>query len=60
VINKAHASYSMGSARYIIAECFLGEVLGSRLSETSEYKTQIDGLLASWAEGLSPGDDSTS
>ena len=49
VINKSHPAYSMANARFVIAECVLAEVLGSRLHETSEYRSEVDQLLATWA-----------
>ena len=49
VVNKSHPAYSMANARFVIAECVLAEVLGSRLHETSEYRSEVDQLLATWA-----------
>jgi hypothetical protein len=49
VINKSHPAYSMANARFVIAECVLAEVLGNRLHETSEYRSEVDQLLATWA-----------
>ncbi len=49
VVNKSHPAYSMANARFVIAECVLAEVLGNKLHETSEYRSEIDQLLATWA-----------
>lgn len=49
VVNKSHPAYSMANARFVIAECVLAEVLGNKIHETSEYRVEIDQLLATWA-----------
>ena len=49
VVNKSDPAYSMAHARFVITEFVLAEVLGSRLPETSEYRSEVDQLLATWA-----------
>ena len=59
VVNKSHPAYSMANARFVIAECVLAEVLGNRIHETSEYRAEVDQLLATWASKEEENSDSS-
>jgi hypothetical protein len=56
VVNKQHPAYSATNARYMIAECVLAEVLGLKHESTSEFRSELDQFLGSWASSHASGE----